>query len=243
MITVEISGRFGNNVEQFINAIYIAEQNNIPRIRYNFPQFKENNLKIPTGSVNFIKMSDNFVGIHTPFKDRSRIARTLLLPILKYSNVTNFEPYYEDGLFVHIRSGDIFKTEDPHPNYAQPPLYYYDTIFAKEPRKILVFYEDDANPVVNALKSKYPDALFNRVSLSMLIGIFMNARHIVNSVGTLITSISYFNKNMKTLYSCKEFPGATVIDLPNYISVWKNTEEQKALMLEYRHVPNLGTWL
>ena len=234
MITVEISGRFGNNVEQFINAIYIAEQNKIPRVRYNFPQFKENILKIPfTEATSFTKIIDNFVGIHTPFKDRLRIARTRLLPILKYSNVTDFESYYDSALFVHIRSGDIFKTDDPHPNYTQPPLYYYDTIFAKESRKILVFYEDDANPVVNALKSKYPDALFNRVSLSMLIGIFMNARHIVNSVGTLITSISYFNKNMKTLYSCKEFPGATVINLPNYITVWKNTEEQRKIMLEY----------
>ena len=62
----------------------------------------------------------------------------------------------------------------------------------------------------------------------------MNARHIVNNVGTLIQGISYFNRNIQTFYATTEVvPNTTIISLPNYITEWKNTEEQRQFMLDY----------
>ena len=240
MITIQPSGRFGNNVQQFIHAIYIAENKHIPIIKYTFPQFKQTTLRIrfnELDDMNFSKITDTFYNIDTiiPFEDKQRIARLYLLPILKYITPTGYEQYYSTSLFVHIRSGDIFKSSNPHPKYAQPPLAYYDTIFALEPNKqIFIFYEDNLNPVVNALREKYPQANFNSVSLGELISIFMNVHHIVNNVGTLIQAISYFNRNIKTFYSTVTVvPNTTIISLPNYITEWKNTEEQRQYMLEY----------
>lgn len=240
MITIQPSGRFGNNIQQFIHAIYIAEKKHIPFIKYTFPQFKKTTLRIrfnELDDMNFSKMTDTFYNIHdiVSFEDKQRIACSYLLPLLKYTSPTGYEQHYSTGLFVHIRSGDIFKSSNPHPNYAQPPLVYYETIFALEPnRQIFVFYEDDLNPVVNALREKYSCAKFSSISLGELISIFMNARHIVNNVGTLIQGISYFNRNIQTFYATTEVvPNTTIISLPNYITEWKNTEEQRQFMLDY----------
>jgi len=242
MITLQTSGRFGNNVQQFINAIAIGERKNIPIVKYSFPQFSNNTVRIqydPKRDINYSKLSDTFYTISEPieYKERQRIATKYLLPILKYyKQETRFEDYYTSALFVHIRSGDLFKNEVVHPDYTQPPLAYYTKIFAMEQdRKILVFYEDDANPVVNALKKLYPSAEFYSVPLVVLITIFMNAQYIVNNVGTLIQSIVCFNTNVKKIYSTVEIiPDKTIIiDLPNYITTWKNTEEQRSMMLIY----------
>jgi len=242
MITLQPYGRFGNNVQQFINAIAIAEHKNIPIVKYRFPNFSNNTLRIQYDTkrdLNYSKLSDTFYNIPDPleFKEKQRIARKYLLPILKYYKLpTRFEDYYTSALFVHIRSGDLFKNKVVHPDYTQPPLAYYTKIFSMEQdRKILVFYEDDANPVVNALKKLYPSAEFYSVPLVVLITIFMNAQHIVNNVGTLIQSIVCFNTNVKKIYSTsKIIPNKTIlIDLPNYIRIWKNTEEQRSMMLTY----------
>ena len=121
-----------------------------------------------------------------------------------------------------------------------PPLDYYTTIFNQEARAIYIFYEDDGNPVVKALKTKYPNIIFNTVKLSELITIFMNAEYVVNSVGSLISSILFFNKKLKKIYSVEnsnlDQSKLIKIDLPDYITTWRNTKEQRDFMLTYRLV-------
>ena len=123
MLTIQTTGRFGNNVVQFINAIYIAKQKSTPCIKYSFLQFNNSRLDLPTNNINRIKISDSFFNsdISLSFEEKQQIALQYLLPILKYSKtVTGFEAHYSNALFVHIRSGDIFQ-ENPHPGYTQPP--------------------------------------------------------------------------------------------------------------------------
>lgn len=53
---------------------------------------------------------------------------------------------------IHIRSGDIFSKDNPHPEYWQPPLDYYTTVTTEErPGQVTLVFEDTANPVIPAL--------------------------------------------------------------------------------------------
>jgi hypothetical protein len=126
-----------------------------------------------------------------------------------------------------------------HPGYAQPPLDYYVKIFGMHPEKAqFVFYEDDKNPVVNQLKHLYPLATFGTVSQAKIIGIFMNAEHIVSGNGTFLNAIILFNNNLKAYYYPSNIPRRSGcyfgVGLPNYITTWQNTEEQRRFMLEYK---------
>ena len=248
MIIIQQCGRFGNNTVQFIHAILVAEHLNIPIIQYTFHQYKGNKLKlkIKEGSyVNTTNHSDTFLHIDKlypnlslSFKEKQRVALHYLLPILKYSKEPiSLEQYYASGLFIHIRSGDIFDTSTSvHPEYIQPPLDFYKKIIDIHPsRKIIILYEDTKNPVVNVLKSLYPTALFYSLDLPTTISVFMNSRHIVCGTGTFISSILYFNTSIDSVYSTVDIvPGKTkLIQLPNYITEWNNTAEQRKTMIEY----------
>jgi hypothetical protein len=248
MLIIQQSGRFGNNTLQFIHAILIAEHLNIPIIQYTFPQYKGNKLKLKLkeGSyVNSTNYSDTFLQIEKyypylsiSFTQKQQIAVTYLLPILKYSKEpTSLESYYTSCLFIHIRSGDIFDTtHQVHPEYAQPPLDFYKKIIEREQKQVLLIYEDRNNPVVDALSSTYPTIKMYSFDLPTTITIFMNAQHIVCSNGTFISSILYFNRTIKTVYSTVQLvPERThVVSLPNYITEWNHTKEQREFMLSYK---------
>jgi len=88
------------------------------------------------------------------------LANKYIKPLLIYERVTGFEEYYGESLFIHIRSGDIFTSNNPHPAYTQPPLDFYIKIIDKENRfPIFFFVEDEKNPVVNELKKIYPSTV------------------------------------------------------------------------------------
>ena len=157
------------------------------------------------------------------------------MPILKFKTPDRYKPYYDSALFIHIRSGDLFRGGGSNPGYTQPPLDYYKKIFNCEKRRKFVFYEDDANPVVNKLKELYPKVAFRSVSLIILIGIFKNAARVVCGNGTLIPNILLFNNKLKYSYSTVNAAGPLTIKAktPNYITKWENTCSQKELMLKY----------
>lgn len=104
-------------------------------------------------------------------------------------------------------------------------------------KKRNVFYEDDKNPVVNELKRLYPEAIFASVSVEKIIGIFMNAQYIISGNGTFINGVIFFYSMLKVHYCPAARPsrsGCNVgVGLPNYITCWQNTEEQRKFMLEY----------
>jgi hypothetical protein len=53
---------------------------------------------------------------------------------------------------IHIRSGDIFGSDKPHPKYWQPPLCFYLSVITQvKPRKVTLVIEDRGNPVIQQL--------------------------------------------------------------------------------------------
>lgn len=175
--------------------------------------------------------------VYTP-PDESTIARisSYIKPLLIYTDDPQYD--YENGLFVHIRSGDIFKTNHPHPKYMQPPLDYYLKIFHLEKsRPVYIFHEDTQNPVVNALKLILPNIVNISIPMANLIGIFLKAKYVVSGRGTLISSILKMNTGFIKHYSTDTTARSSktiYVPLPGYITEWKNTKEQHMFMLNYR---------
>lgn len=151
----------------------------------------------------------------------------------------------DKNLFIHIRSGDIFSF-NPHPYYVQPPLSYYQNIIkSKKWHKIFVVFQDDSNPVVNELK-KNEKITFLSNDLYTDLSILTNSNNLVLGFGTFGLLIYCMNTKLKRIYipkySIDELPKGSwgdtkinIIQLPNYIKCgeWRNTPEQRKLMLEY----------
>jgi len=253
MIRVRRYQRFGNNVVQLVHAIHIAETSNVKTVFFPMANFSTKRIHIQVKGEPYVGQDisgtfyfeeenvKQFPGL-TPlsFLDKQRIASQYLLPILEYAPPVNVD--FDNTLFIHIRSGDIFSEARPHCLYAQPPLDYYKKIIeANAQKKLFVVYEDDANPVVNALKECYPSGNFVSLPLNETIGVFIKAKYIVSGFGTFIYSILLMNTGFQTIYAPRSMKKeyyqddvrAKYIDLPGYITRWKNTEEQRAIMLTY----------
>lgn len=256
MIRVRRYQRFGNNVVQLINAIHIAETLNVKTIVFPIAMKEFTTNRIPICIRGPAYIGEDISGIFyfdeenmkqfpeltmLSFVEKQRIATQYLLPILASSPPPDTIDF-ENTLCIHIRSGDLFSDPKPHCLYAQPPLDYYTKIIATHPeKKVYVVYEDDANPVVNALRGVCPSGTFASLSLPETIGVFLKANYIVCGFGTFIYSIATMNKVFQTIYvplsMKKEYyksePRVVYYDLPGYITRWKNTEEQRNIMLIY----------
>ena len=214
-------------------------------------------ISIPILSSAF-KNKEDMIALYKNYDDSNKNSYLILTryikPILIYDIDTEYVSLYKNSLFIHIRSGDIFKNNRVSPHYAQPPLDYYIKIFELEnDKRKFIFIEDDKNPVVNKLKGLYPDIIFACVSVEKLIGIFMNAEYVVSGNGTFISSILLFNNKLKLHYTAgaggesgggipflynnitKQYPKTILAKFPKYINIWKNTPKQRNLMIEYNN--------
>jgi len=244
-ILIESGERFGNNIKQLLNAIYLAEKTNTPLITFKFDHFNTTKFRVAVKEPrSTLKVSHSFFyNIKSEFPDytppdESTISRIggYIKPLIHYIDDPKYD--YENGLFVHIRSGDIFSSPCPHPKYMQPPLDYYLKIFHLEhSRTIYIFHEDTHNPVVNALKEIFPNISNISIPMENLIGVFLKARYVVSGNSTLIASILIMNRDLVRHYSTASFARSSktiYVPLPGYIKEWRNTKEQQMIMLNYK---------
>ena len=156
----------------------------------------------------------------------------------------------EKTLVIHIRSGDIFRSKNPHPDYIMPPLCFYTNIIKElgdQIDKIHLIAEDAFNPCINLLQEKYPNLVFKKSSLDEDVKVIMGAKRIVYGAGTFIPELlAVFNDSFTEIYRSsnaykpsllvKHSYKDNVIDISDYIDKmgsWKNTPEQCQLMCDY----------
>lgn len=261
VLVVQPLGRFGNNVIQLIHAIHIAETYNINIVRFHkFPQFTTNEVRLnritnrankdhPLRKIRVqghffyeYKNLADFAGLQPSSQaNNNRIALEYIRPILRLSSDLPFQPDFDNTLFIHIRSGDLFRGGGSHGAYAQPPLDYYTRILSLEKEKtVVVLYEDTGNPVVQALQVAFPHIQLYSLPLYETIYVFVHAKYVVSGVGSFIPMILSMNGVYTKLYlpdlnntGLTNTDKCTYIRVPNYITVWQNTAEQRNLMLSY----------
>jgi hypothetical protein len=207
------------NIDQKLFDMNIEKTNEILRSTFNFTQF--------------------FIEITQPiFPSKSE---------LLIEKIYNSYAPSENDLLIHIRSGDIFQGDGAHFEYITPPLVFYtDIIDNSNYNEIYLIAEDTLNPCIENLIKLYPKIKFKVQSLDEDIKLILSASNIIMSYGTFIPALLKFSDKIKNLYKasyCKyiEEIYSTInvydTDLKEYkklIGDWKNTEEQKKLMLTYQ---------
>jgi hypothetical protein len=244
-------GRMGNNLLQILNAIIYGMDKNAYSIEIiSHPIFYISNNIINENGCNCDKlcnMDDITGGIVQKKKYNLSFFKKIFKKHISYKYNNSINIIYDIG--IHIRSGDIFSW-CPHDKYPQPPLDYYVKIIDKNIKKnIIIVYENTLNPVINILIKKYKEYKninFQSSSVTNDINILSRCKTLVISNGTFnvvafvlsntITKIivpSYMDKN--DWFSLND-DIIEIINIPNYIQIgeWKNSIEQRKLMLEYK---------
>ena len=105
-----------------------------------------------------------------------------------------------NDLYIHIRSGDIFKRR-PNTVYAQPPLCFYQKIlnnfFFKN---IYIVSENRKNPIINLLTKEFPEIIFIDNYIETDAAILSNAYNIVGSMSSFLTTLVMINDNIKNYW-------------------------------------------
>lgn len=271
-------GRLGNNILQVLHVLAYAEHF---RTRVELPQQKPGVLRHLPNAYDFAPTDarKNAIAIKAdafyPFKQKTRdflqqtlpfgeapltpdevwrIGREYLAePIARA--LPAFPEFGDETLVIHIRSGDSFRP-NPHPNFWQPPLAYYQKIFQEGGySKILVITEADKsrNPCIAALQAWQPE--ITRVHSGALegdIAMLCGARHLVIGIGSFVHSLMtclHSNARLQTLHACYDpinwepwiyFPAHPVgfdlriYEFENYyrqMIPFRNAREQLDLML------------
>lgn len=160
--------------------------------------------------------------------------------------IKDISPLGSSDLVIHIRSGDLFIGNRPHPNYLSPPLSFYtDILNTNTYENIYMIAEDRGNPCIDRLLELYPNIVFKVQTLREDIAIILGATNIIMSIGTFIPQLLELSDNIKMVYKANYSHGITscetrVTDLRDYAKImlpWKNTPEQRATMLTYRRIP------
>ena len=105
-----------------------------------------------------------------------------------------------NDLYIHIRSGDIFKKR-PNTHYAQPPLCFYQKILNQFFFKnIYIVSENKKNPLIEKLTKEYPEIIFIDNYIKTDAAILSNAYNIVGSMSSFLTTLVMINDNIKNFW-------------------------------------------
>ena len=248
-------GRLGNNIQQICNGILFSSLNgdgfaSIEHELINQVVFNYNEQSI-------IKQC-RFFHYNTPNKDFDIDLNYLYQNICKVAKqyvVPNFkfkikDPFDDDTLVVHIRSGDIFAHEhDPPHDYVPNPLCYYLNLIEEYDKIIVVTEPDNYNPIVDELKKiKKVNVQSESVAEDFLT--LMRSKNIATSgTGTFAVAAALCSSNIKNFYCSNLYLDehlnpemvmrseikVHMMELNNYIEykTWKNNKDQRKFILEY----------
>jgi hypothetical protein len=251
---VQTGCRFGNIVQSLTN-LYLLAKNEKLKVT-----FKEN-LSNEISFKNFdfsdgknIESEKKALAIYFPDKFNFQIKEKLdtmqkIFELVKKEPV-NFDP--KSTLVIHIRSGDLFNSENPVWEwYIQPPLCFYTKIIneLKKENLLIITEPNLKNPCIAELKKLYPFAKIQTSSLSQDISSILAAETLVIGKGTFGKHLALMSKNLKELYIFEQNPqGVNYINMAeidkslikfnfylykadDYITSWKNNPPQLSKMI------------
>ncbi len=248
-------GRLGNNIIQVRNCLHMAFAMGVNVSLPRHPHFNKTYISTNGRPRSKSHISDPFwhrdmIRGHTiPVASDHRRQVHKVIRELLFVNPRDATQAGENTLVIHIRSGDIFGSRNPHSGYIMPPFCFYVHVIEKSGTrvdKIHLVAEDTLNPCINLLRERYSNLVFKISSLAEDVRTIIGARKIVFGTGTFVPQLLAFSSDSLTEiyrpsntsppslvgYSCKD----NVIDISDYINKigsWKNTPAQRQLMCDY----------
>lgn len=153
-------------------------------------------------------------------------------------------------LLIHLRSGDIFESDTPHPAYYQPPLGFYKAVIRDvQPESVCLLLEDFGNPVADALiRHIHGQGIQVRLAgkdLKETISLILNAKKLVFGQGTFVNELLSLSDSVETTYTLEGFGAPLANNFKEFKSVvyesnckeletlkpWKNTLKQRESMI------------
>ena len=249
------NGRLGNNIIQLINIIqlslYYKYNINIPKHSFFKHDSQEEEIENVPMDINLMTNGYDFFYINKirnidkkAFDFNINVSIQILKNIFTIKHNTNLKI---NKMLIHIRSGDIF-SGCPHKDYINPPYYYYKKIIDENNiENIVMISEDKKNPIIDKLLSNYSNIIFKQQKLEEDIKLLLESEIVIMSIGSFVPSLLILSDNIKKLYKPsyqslnyydKFFNKIEIIniDLDDYRSKqypWKNSDEQKGLLLNY----------
>ena len=248
-------GRLGNNIQQCAVATMVAEllQSSFECIDHELisPEkevFGDSLLEL-SGRCFFWDGPEKEIGLPVDYinKNMRRICRDHIFKRLRIREC----PQISDGtIVIHIRSGDIFdQVFSGGHTYVPNPLHYYLLLIKKFDKAIIITEPDNNNPVVESLRW-HPKVIVQSGSVEEDFGCLLAAKNLASSgIGTFCLAAALCSQNIKNFFCSNLMLSehlnygmlldsdvkVSVAELQDYIvpGEWKNTEEQRRLILRY----------
>jgi hypothetical protein len=189
--------RFGNNLLALGNAIAYSF-NHHHKLQYPSHSLIKNQI-FDFGDNNEDLLSSNFYYNKFPninmLRSRHKICNKYILPLLSWEFIKDI------GTLIYLRGEDIFGNF-PHPNYVQSPVSYLNYVLEIEkPNKITIIAQDNTNPLLNYLTSKYTTTNYINPSMNELISLFLSAPIIIQTgVTTLVNLLALCSTALYKIY-------------------------------------------
>jgi hypothetical protein len=206
----------------------------------------------PLFTSNNIFEGGNEIGLERDYiyENFRRICKTYVAPNL---NIPEYDPLPENTIVMHLRSGDNYhRIFDPPTDYVPNPLIFYLNLIEEFENVILITEPDRNNPILEELE-KIKKVKIQSKSVQEDFATLMSAKHIaLSGVGTFAMAAAMCSKNIDSLYTTDLLltehlnysmlfntdVTVNVMELKDYIPVypcsWKNTEEQRKFIIDYR---------
>ena len=160
----------------------------------------------------------------------------------------------DDTIVMHLRTGDHFEQvyNPPAFPYVPNPLIFYLNLIDSFEKCILVTEPDKDNPILHEL-SKNKKVTVQTTTVENDFATLMNAKNIaLSGVGTFAIAAALCSNKVKNVYATNAYLTehlnynmlddsditVHVMELDNYIPTfpcsWKNDEEQRKFILDYR---------
>ena len=184
------------------------------------------------------------------YHNMQRICRDYIAPNLK---LPQKQTIGDDTIVMHLRSGDNYhRIFEPPTNYIPNPLIFYLNLIESFDKCLLITEPDRENPIVHEL-AKIDKVRIHSSTVADDFALLMNAENVaLSGVGTFAMAAALCSSKIKNLYTTdllltehlnytmlyNTSVDVNVMELDNYLPVfpcsWKNTEEQRKFIIDYR---------
>lgn len=190
------------------------------------------------------------LGVEYIYRNMRKTCQKHIAPNLK---LPQKDPIGDDTIVMHLRSGDNYhRIFDPPTNYIPNPLIFYLNLIESFDKCILITEPDRENPIVHEL-SKIDKVQIQSSTVADDFATLMSAENMaLSGVGTFAMAAALCSSTIKNLYTTdllltehlnytmlyNTSVDVNVMELDNYLPVfpcsWKNTEEQRKFIIDYR---------